>query len=263
VVTPARTPVAVGKTRVEQIMGMPIVIDGRDCEADEDLEPLFEWLRRVDRTFSTYRPDSEISRIARGELRSRDAGELVREVLARCEELRASTGGYFDARVARAGKLDPSGLVKGWAVQRAASLADELGWRNYAINAGGDIRLRGGALPAERWRVGIQHPDHPREIATVVVGDDLAIATSGAYLRGEHIVDPHTERPPRGVLSITLTGADLGTVDAFATAASAMGEDGPAWAASQPGIEVLALMSDGSSLRSHGFPAEEPRAGAS
>ena len=179
----------------------------------------------------------------------------MREVLDRCEELRAATDGYFDARVARHGRLDPSGLVKGWAVERAGSIADDLGWRNYAISAGGDIRLRGGALPAQAWRVGIQHPTEPHQVAAVLVGDDLAIATSGAYLRGEHIIDPHTRRPPRGVLSVTLTGRDLGTVDALATAAFAMGEAGPAWAAAQPDIQVLALMADGHSLRSPGFPS--------
>jgi FAD:protein FMN transferase len=126
------------------------------------------------------------------------------------------------------GRVDPSGLVKGWSVDRAAAIADELGWRNYAINAGGDIRLRGGALPAPVWRVGIQHPRTRRQVVAVVTGDDLAVATSGAYARGDHVLDPHTKLPPEGVLSVTVAGPDLATADAYATAAFAMGLRGPA-----------------------------------
>ena len=158
-------------------------------------------------------------------------------------------------RAAREDHVDPSGLVKGWAVDRAADIADKLGWRNYAINAGGDIRLRGGALPSPVWRVGIEHPADRSKIAAVVTGDDLAVATSGAAARGAHVFDPHTRRPPEGVLSVTITGRDVGTADAFATAAFAMGLAGPAWTARLRGHEALTLLEDGRSLRTPGFPA--------
>ena len=128
----------------------------------------------------------------------------------------------------------PSGLVKGWSVDRAAVIADELGWRNYAINAGGDIRLRGGALPATVWRVGIQHPANRHDIAAVVLGDDLAVATSGAYVRGQHVFNPRTRRAPEGVLSVTITGPDLATADAFATAAFAHGRRRPCLDCARP-----------------------------
>ena len=245
---------ATGVTRVEQIMGMPIVVDARDVGDPAALEPLFDWFRFVDRTFSTYSPDSEISRLDRGELPLGEAHPDVREVLARCDELRVETNGFFDVHAESDDRADPSGLVKGWSVDRAAAIADELGWRNYAINAGGDIRLRGGALPAPHWRVGIQHPSDRRRIAAVVVaGDDLAVATSGAYARGRHVFDPHTHRPPEGVLSVTITGPELATADAFATAAFAMGLDGPAWTAHLRGYEVMTLLADGRSLRTPGF----------
>jgi len=139
----------VGVTRVEHIMGMPIVVDVRDVYDEAALEPVFDWLRWVDRTFSTYSEQSEISRLNHGELLLEDAHADVREVLARCEELRADTNGYFDVRAQRDDYADPSGFVKGWSVERAAAIANELGWRNCAINAGGDIRLRGGALPVQ------------------------------------------------------------------------------------------------------------------
>ena len=122
----------------------------------------------------------------------------MREVLARCEELREETGGYFDARAPLPGRIDPSGLVKGWSVDRAGAILDEGGARNYAVNAGGDMVLRGGALPDDRWRVGIQHPLIRDRIAKVVEANDLAVATSGAYARGDHVVDPHTARAAGG-----------------------------------------------------------------
>ena len=242
-----------GVTRVEQIMGMPIVVDVRDVDGPAALEPLFDWFRAVDETFSTYKAGSEICRLNRGELSLADAHPDVCEVLTRCEELCIETNGYFDVRAAGAAPSIRPGLVKGWSVDRAAAIADELGWRNYAINAGGDIRLRGGALPAPVWCIGIQHPEDRGKVVAVVVGDDLAVATSGAYARGEHVIDPHTGRAAEGVLSVTITGPDLATADAYATAAFAMGTRGPAWTARLRGHEAMTLLADGRSLRTPGF----------
>jgi len=236
-------------TRVEHIMGMPIVVDVRDEVEAGALDAMFEWLRWVDATFSTYRDDSEVSRLNRGELALDDAHQDVRDVLERCEELRLMTDGYFDVR-AGDGALDPSGLVKGWAVDRAAAMLDDLGLENYALSAGGDMILRGGS-----WRVGIQHPLLHHEVAAVVEASDLAIATSGEYARGQHVFDPHTGRPPAGVLSVTIVGPDLATADAFATAAFAMGEKGPHWTARLRGYDAMTILSDERVLSTPGFPA--------
>lgn len=217
--------------RVEQIMGMPIVVEVRDGDVPE---AVFDWFRWVDETFSTYKPASEVSRIARGELAVADANPDVQYVLARCEQLRAETNGYFDAR--SSGTLDPSGLVKGWSVDRAAELIDA---DEYSINAGGDVRVRG------RWQVGIQHPLERQAIAAVVDARNLAVATSGEYARGRHVIDPHTGRPPEGVLSVTVTGPDLGTADAYATAAFAMGARvAPHWVARLQGYGAMVILSD-------------------
>ena len=248
----------VGVARVEQVMGTPIVVDVRDADDPAELDSVYDWFRLVDRTFSTFREDSEISRLDRGELSLGDAHPDVREVLARCEQLRAETNGFFDVRAARADRLDPSGLVKGWSVDRAAAIADGLGWRNYAINAGGDLRVRGGALPEPVWRVGIQHPLDQQRVAAVVVGDALAVATSGEYARGRHVFDPYTRRPPDGVLSVTIAGPDLATADAYATAAFAMGVRGAAWTARLRGYEALTFLADGRSLSTPGFPHGSP-----
>ena len=239
-------------------MGMPIVVDVRDAVADELLDEVFEWFREVDERFSTYKDDSEISRLNRGELAVRDCHPDVRWILARCDELREETGGFFDARYESLLSVDPSGLVKGWSVDRAGELLEAGGVRNYSINAAGDIRTRGGALPDPSWRTGIQHPELLDRIAAVVEGTDLALATSGEYARGRHIVDPHTGLAPEGLLSVTIVGVDLGTADAYATAAFAMGEQGPGWTATLRPYEALCILADGSSLATAGFPFAPP-----
>jgi thiamine biosynthesis lipoprotein len=239
---------------VEHIMGMPILLDVRDDEQDEAaIARMWDWLRWVDATFSTYRADSEVCRLDRGELALEDAHPEVRAVLDRCAQLRVATRGFFDARAA-GGALDPSGLVKGWAVGRAAALLDGAGLLNYALNAGGDIVLSGRPVPDLRWRVGIQHPTVRDKLAAVVEANELAVATSGAYERGQHVLDPHTGRPPSGVLSVTVTGPDLATADAYATAAFAMGEAGPRWTARLPGYEAMTILADETVLFTARFP---------
>jgi FAD:protein FMN transferase len=216
-------------------MGMPVVIEVGGPLADGAIDEAFSWLRWVDATFSTYRPGSEICRIERGELRYEDADPLVREVLGRCDELRTLTRGFFDARAG--GRLDPSGLVKGWAVDRAAAILERAGADRYCVNAGGDVLVRGGP-----WRVGIRHPRRADRLASVLELDAGAVATSASYERGAHIVDPHSGRPPRGILSVTVLGAELATADAFATAAYAMGRRAPVWTASLAGCEAMTIL---------------------
>jgi thiamine biosynthesis lipoprotein len=237
-------------------MGMPIVLDLRD-ELDPDaVESMWNALRHADAIFSTYKDDSEISRLNRGELALEDAYPDVREVLALCDELRVITGGYFDAGAVMEGGVDPSGLVKGWSVDRAGEVLDEAGAINYSLNAGGDIRLRGRPVPDQpRWRIGIQHPEVRDKIAAVVEGNDLAIATSGMYARGEHVLNPFTGLPPVGVLSVTIVGPELTTADAYATAAFAMGEAGPEWTASLGLYEAMTILADGRVLLTQGFPS--------
>jgi thiamine biosynthesis lipoprotein len=237
--------------RVEHVMGMPIAVELRDPSAETALlDDVFAWFRQVDTTFSTYKEDSEISRIDRGELAPEDASPDVREVLDRCAELRLETRGYFDARAG--GRLDPSGLVKGWSVDRAAALLDRAGVTDFVISAGGDLVARGGP-----WRIGIQHPREREYVAAVVEATDLAIATSGAYLRGDHVVNPYTGRPPGGVLSVTVAGPDLATADAYATAAFAMGGEAAAdWLAYLPDYEAMVILEHDVVLSTPGFPGE-------
>ena len=234
--------------RVEHLMGMPVRVDVPGAAAPEALDEVFAWLRFVDATFSTYDQRSEICRLNSGELSLCAAHPLVREVLERCDELRAATDGAFDAAAPLPGRLDPSGLVKGWAVERAAALLEQAGERHFLVDAGGDVTLRGGP-----WRVGIRHPLLRDRLAAVLELHDGAVATSGAYERGPHVVDPCTGRPPEGALSVTVVGPDLGTADAYATAAFAMGERGPAWTATVENYAAMTIVPGDRVLATAGF----------
>jgi thiamine biosynthesis lipoprotein len=246
-----------GVRRVEHIMGMPILVDVRDDDVDAAVfDVVFEWLRFVDATYSTYKDDSQISLLNSGELAEDEVRFDVRAVLEHCEQLRVETDGYFDVRAFSRFRVDPSGFVKGWSVDAAAAMLNSASARNYAVYAGGDIRTRGKPLPDDAWRVGIQHPVERNAVAGIVELTDAAIATSGEYRRGAHIADPHTGMAPHGVLSVTLTGVELATADAYATAIFAMGsERGPAWLGSLPsGYDALMILDDGRVLSTPGFP---------
>ncbi len=232
---------------VEQIMGMPISLHIRRGADDPTTETAaaeaFELLRRADERFSTYRADSEISRLNRGTLRLPDAHPEVREIVRWCAVARRRTGGYFDARlpvgILPAGTplnsaalaagasserrwFDPSGLVKGWAVQRAADLLTARGVQDFCLNAGGDIAMR--CAPGQpAWRVGVEDPADPSQLLAVLEVTDGAVATSGTGRRGTHINDPHTGRPATGFSSVTVTGPDLIWADIHATATAASG----------------------------------------
>src|SRR4051795_9621870 len=235
-------------TQVRHIMGIPIGIDVRD---EVDVEVAFDWLREADATFSTYREDSEISRLDRGELALADCRPEVDEVLTRCVRLNRVTRGAFSVRPA--GRLDPSGLVKGWAIDGAAARLAAAGAERFCINAGGDVVARGRPAPDRRWRVGVRHPVEHDRLAAVLAVEDLAVATSGEYERGAHIVDPHTGAPASGLLSVTIVGPDLATADAYATAAFAMGDAGPAWTATLAGYDAMCITAGHRVLSTPGF----------
>jgi len=228
-------------------MGTAISIDLRDSAVDDGvIETTFDWLRQVDVDFSLYKPQSEISRLGRGELTVEECRVEVGEVLSLCEDLREQTHGVFNAWRCRAdGRLDPSGVVKGWAVERAAGILERGGARNFCINAGGDVVCRGEPEPERAWRIGIRHPVEAGAVAGVVHAHDLALATSGAYERGDHIVDARTGIPARGLLSLTVAGPSLTLADAYATAGFAMGTAGIAWAATLAGYAPFAITDAG------------------
>lgn len=168
------------------------------------------------------------------------------DILSLCEVLREESGGVFNAwRCRPDGRLDPSGVVKGWAVERAAGILEGGGARNFCINAGGDVVCRGEPEPGRAWRIGIRHPRQAASVAAVVHGHDLAVATSGAYERGDHIVDARLGTPSRALLSLTVAGPSLTQADAYATAGFAMGNAGVEWVAARPGYAPFAVTASG------------------
>ncbi|MER7052776.1 FAD:protein FMN transferase [Streptomyces sp. NPDC000351] len=233
--------------RVEHVMGFPVSLRVDDTEVPgEAADAVFAWLREVDARFSPFRPDSEVSRLGRGEVRSVSAG--LREVLDLCEEYRVATGGAFDVRLPGRG-LDPCAVVKGWSVQRAAGLLRAAGARRFCLNAGGDVVAAGGP-----WRVGVRHPEHAGRLCTVLRLADGAVATSARYERGDHILDGRTGRPATGLLSLTVVAPTLTEADTVATAAFAMGAEGVAWAAAREGCEVFAVDAERRVRRTAGLP---------
>ncbi len=239
---------------VEHVMGTAVTFDIRSGSSPAVTEALAEavaWLHHVDHVFSPYRPGSQVSRLAEGRLTVGECDAEVADVLHRCRVLERLTRGAFTCRPG--GRLDPSGLVKGWAVERASTILHEAGVLDHCVNGGGDIQARGEAGPGRPWQIGLSDPHHRDRLIAAVTGHDLAVATSGTTERGAHIIDPRTGRPATDLASITLVGRHLTDVDALATAAFAMGGAARTWVEAHPGIEALAVASDGSTWCTSGF----------
>lgn len=239
-------PAAARRIAVEHVMGTVVSIDVRDDDVPKtEIDAALEWLREVDRRFSPFKADSEVSRLGRGELTIDECHADVATVLDLCEQLRERSGGAFNALRGRAdGRLDPSGVVKGWAVERAADILLAAGAGNFAINAGGDAIVRGEPEPGRRWKIGIRHPDRLDAVAAVIEASDIAVATSGSYERGHHIIDARSGRPSRGLVSLTVAGPSMTMADAYATAGFAMGIAGIDWVRQQPGYSVYGITAD-------------------
>jgi thiamine biosynthesis lipoprotein len=234
-------------------MGTVATVELYDPVPDERLiEEAFTWLHDVDRRFSTYRADSEVCRLDRGELTVDECSEDMRFVLDACARLWRETDGYFDSYAT--GRLDPSGYVKGWSVQVASERFTAAGAVNHLVDAGGDLQVRGRPGLGRDWEIGIRHPWQKEDVAWVLAGTDLAVATSGTYERGFHVVNPRTGAPATQLCSVTVVGRDLADADAYATAAVAMGRVALPWLATLRAYEAAMVFEDGSAFVSSGLP---------
>jgi len=242
---------------VEQIMGMPISIHVRGPErpgevADVAVRAVFDELRWVDATFSPYREESELRRLQRGRLTLEQCDPTMTQVQQLCLTARERTDGYFDAWACSdlgLGVFDPTGLVKTWAVARAARHLRGAGLDDFALNAGGDI-LFATAHDAPAWQVGIEDPaDTSRMLATVPIRDG-AIATSGRAARGAHIVNPKTGSRDSALAAATVIGPSLLWADVFTTAAIARGDSAREWVEELAGTSGLLVWADG---ETHGW----------
>jgi thiamine biosynthesis lipoprotein len=255
----------------EPVMGTVVSFDvPAAARRDGSLDDAVRWLHWVDRIFSPYRPDSDVTLLAQGLVTVDACAPEMAEVIEACAFLRELSDGYFTA--SPWGRFDPSGYVKGWAVERAACILTAAGSVSHLVNGGGDVQCVGGrpasaagpsaAVPggsaqgtgAPPWRVGIADPFRPGRLALVVAAADCAVATSGTAERGAHIVNPRTGGPAAGLASLTVAGRSLALADACATAAFAMG---PAlardWLASIDGYQAYAITESGETWQTAGF----------
>jgi thiamine biosynthesis lipoprotein len=235
------------------IMGMPITVEIVDATATNDIfDEIFGYFSYVDETFSTYKPDSEIMRINRGELAKTDWSDDVKTVFAMADETKQKTDGFFDIKKPD-GSYDPSGIVKGWAIENAAAIATNAGFKNFFIDAGGDIQTSGVNAEGKPWSVGIKNPFKQDEVVKVLKASGDAVATSGTYVRGLHIYNPKTGAPADEIVSLTVAGGRICDADLIATAAFAMGKDGINFVERTPGFEGYAIDKDGMATMTSGF----------
>jgi thiamine biosynthesis lipoprotein len=219
---------------------------------------VFAEFTAVDMQFSPFKADSELSRFNRGEIAGPMFTPRMREIIALCEKTRRETDGYFD--IARPdGTLDPCGMVKGWAIRNAVRQLLDMGYSNFCVAAGGDVQCHGVNEQGREWTVGIRNPFRDDDVVKVLQPRGQGVATSGNYIRGDHIYNPHTGRYGSGdVVSLTVVGPDILEADRYATAAFAMGREGIHFIARTPGLEAYEIDSHGVARMTGGLKAYLP-----
>jgi thiamine biosynthesis lipoprotein len=242
------------QTRV--MMDMPITVEIVEPSASNSstITKVFDYFEYIDRKFSVFRADSEISRINRHELAEPAWSADMKTIFSLAQETKEQTDGFFNI-VNRQGICDPSGIVKGWAIYEAAKLIDQAGYRNYYVDAGGDIQVHGQNMEGGIWTVGIQNPFKPTEIVKVIgLNQNEGVATSGTYIRGQHIYNPkRREDQITEIVSLTVIGPNVYEADRFATAAFAMGRPGIDWLEKLSGFEGYIIDKEGIATMTSGF----------
>jgi len=235
------------------MMGMPITVEVVDASVTaEAFDRVFAYFGYIDAKFSTYKDTSEISRINRGEITLREASSDMQLIFALAELTRQETDGYFNIR--HNGSIDPSGIVKGWAIQNAADLLLDLGYQNFYVDAGGDVQVMGRNAQGESWRLGIGNPFNLQQVVKTFGLSDCGIATSGTYIRGSHIYNPLDAGDPLDeIVSLSVIGPNVYEADRFATAAFAMGRDGIRFIEQLDGFEGYMIDRKGLATLTTGF----------
>jgi thiamine biosynthesis lipoprotein len=224
---------------------MPITIEVKDKDAtSKDFDEVFKYFKFVDETYSPFKEMSEVGKLNRGEKVS-DEMELI---LSLAQDLKEKTNGYFDIKNPN-GKIDPSGIVKGWAIAKASDILWKKGFKNFFVDAGGDAEIVG-----KNWKWGIRNPFNKSQIIKVLNLSDCGIATSGTYERGQHIYNPVDKKTEiTDIVSLTVIGPDVYEADKFATPAFAMGRDGIRFIESQKTFEGYMIDKDGIATMTSGF----------
>ena len=209
---------------------------------DTAIDAVLAELERLEAIFSTHRADSVISAINRGERHPLDGPAEVVDVLDACTWLDHVTGGAFRARRPEPPfPFDPAGFVKGWATERATGALEAAGLEHWCVSVGGDLQVRGQPSGRRPWRIAVADPLQPGRVLASFDLHDGAVATSGTAERGRHLWDGRTGQPPDALASITVLGPHLTWADALATAAFALGDDGPDWIEGLDGYEAVAV----------------------
>lgn len=234
-------------------MGMPITIQIADSNVKKkDIEDIYGYFEYIDQKFSTYKPESEISQINKGSLKKHQYSKDMKEILLLSNKTKQETSGYFD--IFHDGKYDPSGLVKGWAIFQAFKLLKKKGFKNFYIDAGGDIQAFGKNNKGQLWKIGIRNPFNQKEIVKVILITNKGIATSGTYIRGQHIYNPHDPKEKlEDVVSMTVIGPNVYEADRFATSAFAMGRKGIEFIENMPGFEGYMIDKNATATYTSGF----------
>ena len=239
------------ETRI--LMGMPITVEVVDPSAQAIINTVFDYLHQVDTRFSTYKTNREISAFNRGEILGKNLSAEMREVFRIAARTREESDGYFEIRKSD-GQIDPSGIVKGWAIRNAARIIKKAGFENYFVEAGGDIQSGGMNEQGCEWQIGIRSPFQLDEIIKVVAPRGNGIATSGSYVRGQHIYNPKAPTQPiEDIVSLSVIGPDILEADRFATAAFAMGTDGIYFIENLRGFEAYMVDAKGIATQTTGF----------
>lgn len=237
------------------IMGTPIIIEIINSEARPELfDEVFDYFRYVDEKFSTYKSDSEISAINNKKLVKKNWSEDMKKIFELGAETEKLTDGYFNI-VTPEGTFDPSGIVKGWSIHNAANILRSRGVKNFCVEAGADIQTCGTNEAGEPWSVGIQNPfNKKREIVKKVYLKNKGIATSGSYVRGNHIYNPkNLQSDLKDIVSLTVIGPNIFEADRYATAAFAMGPEGIFFIENLDGFEGYAINKNGIATMTKGF----------
>ncbi|MCL4415359.1 MAG: FAD:protein FMN transferase [Actinobacteria bacterium] len=234
------------------IMGMPVVVQVIDKNAkEEDISEVFSYFHHIDNKFSTYKKDSEISLINSQKLNKNQYSKEMQKILKLSDITHQETNGYFDININ--GKIDPSGIVKGYAINNGANILVQKGYKNIYVEIAGDIQVFGNNGKDNFWKIGIQNPFNLEEIIKVVKLKDKGIATSGIYIRGSHIINPKKKKPAEDIVSITVIGPNVYEADRFATAAFAMGKKGIRFIEGLKGLDGYMIQKDKTAVYTSGF----------
>lgn len=233
----------------KSIMSMPVIIDVVDANVkEEDISEVFSFLHHIDDKFSTFKAESEINQINNG---LKQQSNEMQEVLSLCKNYHKLTNGYFDISID--GKLDPSGLVKGYAIYKGAEILKKRGYRNFYLEIAGDIQTFGKNHDGKKWNIGIQNPFNLDQIVKVINISDMGIATSGNYQKGEHIHNPIKNSMANEIASITVIAKDILYADVLATACFAMGEEGINFLKNLRDVEGYMIKNDKTAIFTNGF----------